>query len=207
MSDIIVAFHIGRGGRFHNPGHKSFIGEKSIGEFTEDLFTRFEHQDKFCNRLGWDESFNGVKCILDCLTDEDFETLETYYGISQDDLGELEYYCGASGASVGLTESDVDSGIGIINIDHGYNTTYTKYLTDCDEDELEIIREFTGWKSYELDDYVNPKWIIQDWTGKNIFPNKEFESFEEGWEFVYENIQEEFEDGGTYEDIHVVPKK
>lgn len=23
---IIVAFHIGRGGRFHNPGHKKFKG-------------------------------------------------------------------------------------------------------------------------------------------------------------------------------------
>lgn len=28
--DTIVSFHIGRGGRFHNPGHLSFIGEMDI---------------------------------------------------------------------------------------------------------------------------------------------------------------------------------
>jgi len=207
MSDIIVAFHIGRGGRFYNAGHKSFIGEEPIGKFTEDLYTRFENQDKFSDRLGWDEGFGSIKCILDCLTDEDFDTLETCYGISQEDLGEIEYYCGASGASVGLTQSDVDSGVGTINIDHGYNTTYTKFLSGCDEEELEIIREYTGWKSQDLEEYVNPKWIIEDWAGNRMFSNEEFETYEEGWEFIYENIQEEYEGDGTYDDVYVVPKK
>jgi len=208
MSDIIVAFHIGRGGRSHNPGHKSFIGEKSIGEFTEDLFTRFEHQDKFHNRLGWDESFGGVKCIIDCLTDEDFETLETYYGISRDDLGELEYYCGASGNSVGLTQTDVASGVGVINIDYDYDTTYAKYLSDCDKDELELIRKYTGWKSNELKEYIST-FIIQDWAGNRMFPEETFETYEDAWEFIYDNVDNsEYDKTGdendnVYQDIYV----
>lgn len=48
--------------------------------------------------------------------------------------------------------------------------------------------------------------VIVDWTGKRLFPDKEFDSFEEGWDFVYENIHEEYEGDGAYEDIYVEPK-
>ena len=30
QNQTIVAFHVGRGGRYWNPGHVSFIGEKKI---------------------------------------------------------------------------------------------------------------------------------------------------------------------------------
>ena len=30
MGNLIVAFHVGRGGRFYNGGHVSFIGEKNM---------------------------------------------------------------------------------------------------------------------------------------------------------------------------------
>ena len=40
-ADTIVAFHIGRGGHFHNPGHLSFIGKKLISDFTDSLFIGF----------------------------------------------------------------------------------------------------------------------------------------------------------------------
>ena len=33
QNQTIVAFHVGRGGRYWNPGHVSFIGEKKISEF------------------------------------------------------------------------------------------------------------------------------------------------------------------------------
>jgi hypothetical protein len=32
QKSIIVAFHIGRGGRFNNGGHKTYLGEKDINE-------------------------------------------------------------------------------------------------------------------------------------------------------------------------------
>ena len=50
------------------------------------------------------------------------------------------------------------------------------------------------------------KFVIIDWTGNRLFPNQEFESFQDGWAFIYENIHEEFEDDGTYDDVLVVPK-
>jgi hypothetical protein len=51
------------------------------------------------------------------------------------------------------------------------------------------------------------KFIIQDWAGNHLFKDKEFNSFEEGWEFIYENVQEETEDDGTYEDLYVIKKE
>lgn len=37
-ADLIIAFHIGRGGHFNNAGHLTFIGERDINEFTDKLF-------------------------------------------------------------------------------------------------------------------------------------------------------------------------
>lgn len=47
-------------------------------------------------------------------------------------------------------------------------------------------------------------YIIQDWAGNRMFPRKTFESFEDGWDFIYENIPEEKEWDGTYDDIFIV---
>jgi hypothetical protein len=49
------------------------------------------------------------------------------------------------------------------------------------------------------------KYIIQDWAGNRMFPNNEFDSFEDGWAFIHENIHEETEDDGTYDDVFVIP--
>lgn len=46
------------------------------------------------------------------------------------------------------------------------------------------------------------KFIIQDWAGNHMFPDKVFDSFEDGWGFLYEQFPE---DGGTLDDIFVVP--
>ena len=41
IEDMPVAFHIGRGGEFHNQGHRSYVGQgKFIGDFTDDLFIK-----------------------------------------------------------------------------------------------------------------------------------------------------------------------
>lgn len=49
--------------------------------------------------------------------------------------------------------------------------------------------------------------IVEDWAGNRIFPDKEFETFEDGWDHIYENIQEETEDDGTYDDYFVIEKE
>ena len=107
-SGIIVAFQIGRGGRFYNPGHRTFIGEKEIGEFTNDLFL-----------------MDGANEYTDC-----------------------------NGNTVGLTVDEEKTGIGRINIDNEYDTTYTCLIEDCDEKEIEIIKESNEYKSHELLDYL-----------------------------------------------------
>jgi len=88
----IVAFHIGRGGRYYNAGHLSYIGEYEISHFINDLFIQE----------------NG------------------------------EYFDGSEN-SVGLTEKEVETGIGRIDVDGLYDTTYCKFLDECNEEELELI--------------------------------------------------------------------
>jgi hypothetical protein len=62
------------------------------------------------------------------------------------------------------------------------------------------------------------KFIIQDWAGnvldvhslRFLRPNfavpKRFTSFEAGWGWIYENIKEETEGDGTYDDVYVLPE-
>ncbi|MBN2776829.1 MAG: hypothetical protein JXR36_04260 [Bacteroidales bacterium] len=101
--NTIVAFHIGRGGKFYNAGYLTYLGEKEIGNFVDDLFPR------------------------------------------GDQLGEIRYYDGG-GDDTELTQEEVNSGIGTINIDNDYDTTYTKYLCDCDEREINaILRDRTHY--------------------------------------------------------------
>ena len=50
------------------------------------------------------------------------------------------------------------------------------------------------------------KYIIEDWAGNRLFPTQEFETFEDGWDFIYDNIHEDSEDDGTYDDVYVIEK-
>lgn len=108
--NTIVAFHIGRGGRFHNAGFKTFIGEKNINDFINDLFIKDRENGKFCTP---------------------------------------EYVDGC-GNLVDLTVKEAKTGIGCINIDFDYNTTYTKFLADCTETEIKLIIESNEWNKENL---------------------------------------------------------
>jgi len=145
----IVAFHIGRGGRFHNQGHLSFKGINEISYFTNDLFTKYENQDQFKNRFGFDDAGDNQKCILDLITDKNFEELEEKFGISEKDLGE-EIYIDGNGNQVGLTVAEAGTGIGYIDIDADYNTTYTKHLSDCTNNEISAIIDSSEWNRTEI---------------------------------------------------------
>lgn len=56
------------------------------------------------------------------------------------------------------------------------------------------------------------KFIIIDWAGNHLFKDKEFNSFEEGWEFIYENVDNsEFDLSGddnddNYQEYYVINK-
>jgi hypothetical protein len=146
----IVAFHIGRGGRFNNQGFLTFIGEEKISKFTGDLFCRFENEHKFSGRYGFDNTYSDQKCILDLITDGEFDELEEKFGISKEMLGEETYYHQNS-CSTGLTANEYETGIGRIEIDHDYDTTYTTYLENCNENEIQAIKDSSYWnKEYLL---------------------------------------------------------
>jgi hypothetical protein len=57
---------------------------------------------------------------------------------------------------------------------------------------------------------MSKKFIIQDWAGNRMFPENTFDTFEDGWEFVDENVDNsEFEKSGdendnALQDIYVV---
>lgn len=56
------------------------------------------------------------------------------------------------------------------------------------------------------------KWIIEDWCGNVLFKGKEFDSFDEGWSFIYENDPEPAEDSPEwldhwFDDYYVVNKR
>ena len=64
-SKIIVAFHTGRGGRFNNAGHKTFIGEKDFKQLvslqSNNLFiVKRDNYGRFCKPYFADGSGNEV---------------------------------------------------------------------------------------------------------------------------------------------------
>ena len=95
--ELIVAFHIGRGGRFYNSGHLSYIGENTINSFTNDLFLN--------------------------------ESQTMYTDTNGNELLSVE-----------------NNGIGCIDIDGEYDTTYTCKVSDLNEKEIEVIvNRGAGW--------------------------------------------------------------
>jgi hypothetical protein len=45
------------------------------------------------------------------------------------------------------------------------------------------------------------KYIIQDWAGNVLFNGREFDSFEDGWDFISEHMA-----GGEDSNVEVIPK-
>ena len=54
---------------------------------------------------------------------------------------------------------------------------------------------------------MKTKYIIVDWANNHLFKDKVFNTPEEGMDFIYENVKEENEDDGTYDDYFVVEQK
>ena len=77
-----------------------------------------------------------------------------------------------------------------------------------------------GWTDLELSDYEidyqagewdeTHTFIIQDWAGNRMFPEHAFETFEDAWEFIYENVDNSTydetgnENDNVYQDIYVI---
>lgn len=137
-----------------NSGFKRYLGENNIGHYTNDLYTQFENESKIHSNLRNDQKTESISdSFFDMCTDQDVDKMLEVFGITEDELGELMYMDGG-GNFTELSQSDVDSGIGTINIDHDYDTTYTKFISDCDEHEVELIIKSHEYKSPELEEFI-----------------------------------------------------
>lgn len=87
---IIVAFHIGRGGRYYNSGHKSYIGEKSFKEIISENQNHIYIKDRdvngkyikpiITNESGNEISDNNINDETGTLNfDEDYDTTISKY--------------------------------------------------------------------------------------------------------------------------------
>ncbi|NCX93142.1 MAG: hypothetical protein EBX40_00485 [Gammaproteobacteria bacterium] len=144
LGKTIVAFHIGRGGEFYNQGHRTFLGEKEIGEFTDDLFLNFENQHSIYRKIQ-SRYLPNLSSLYDAAIeniDDDKSIaararIEKFLGVK---FGELVYF-DEGGNPVDLTAEEEATGLGRIDCDGEYDTTYTKYLEDCTDEELRLIVE------------------------------------------------------------------
>lgn len=172
--NAIVAFHIGRGGHFNNPGHVAYLGQHGIGHYTDDLFCDYDlsevvsrlekqHEDWDTEDTSYDDKIIMTKkdVFHSLVNDENFDELEKRFNVKEEELGE-KYYSDGAGNNTGLTEKECETGIGRINEDGHYDTTYAQKLSDCSEGELRLIynsNEF-GYMSALLTDYII--WMLAD---------------------------------------------
>ena len=102
--NILVRFHIGRGGLFNNQGHETYVG------------TVKELADCFGESMVIDQDENGTR-----LPDEEWQLID-------------------DGGNVILQGREhIESPTGVLDWDGQYDTDVVKYLSECSDDEYQII--------------------------------------------------------------------
>jgi 2',3'-cyclic-nucleotide 2'-phosphodiesterase (5'-nucleotidase family) len=114
MSRVIVAFHVGRGGRFNNGGHITYIGESNFTDLIGLNDSHLYYQDRVKGKFS------------------------------------KPYYSDCNGTIIVDTD-EYGKEVGTLEFDTIYDTDYCKYIEDCNDSELELISNYTGYKSYELE--------------------------------------------------------
>lgn len=136
--NAIVSFHIGRGGRFHYQGHKTFAGYHDMNQIvsweTNDLSVQFENYASLLpNQL--DEKYDAiVDAFSEAEYNGDFSALNKL-GITKEQCGKL-VYIDLNGKH--MIECDHD-GTGILDWDGEYDTDYSQRVSDCSDEELHLI--------------------------------------------------------------------
>ena len=105
--NLKVRFHIGRGGHFHNAGHKTYVGT--------------------------------VNDLSDCFGDYSIVISEDENGKP---LPDSDWQLVDGGGNVILSGRDkIESETGILNWDGEYDTDIVRNLSECDDDEYQMIRD------------------------------------------------------------------
>lgn len=53
---------------------------------------------------------------------------------------------------------------------------------------------------------MGKRFVIEDWAGNHLFPHKTFDSFQDGWDFLYYQFPDE-EDLSDYYVVEYNPEK
>ena len=132
MKQLFVRFHIGRGGRFNNQGHLSFINEDNF----QDLISDFK---------GGANLFE-VNSVYDEETD------------TEKDLPEEEWYLYDAGNKILVQGKEaMEADTGCLDWDGEYDTDYVTTTDELNDKEIECLWDAyckDAWMSDELKDAI-----------------------------------------------------
>lgn len=132
MKQLFVRFHIGRGGRFNNQGHLSFVNEDNF----QDLISACKD----------DANLFEVNSVYDEETD------------TEKDLPEEEWYLYDAGNKILVQGRDaMEADTGCLDWDGEYDTDYVKTTDELNDKEIECLWEAyckDAWMSDELKDAI-----------------------------------------------------
>ena len=103
MKRTVVHFHVGRGGRFNNPGYKTFVG-------VEDM-----HPSE--SSIVFEQDEDGKP-----LPDKDWVLVD------------------GGGSELMRGKANILARTGRLDYDGEYNTDIFKYIEDCNDEEVELIK-------------------------------------------------------------------
>jgi hypothetical protein len=166
VGDKIVAFHISGGGG--NRNKREYVGQKKISDFVGDLFVYANNHEQVISSIF---DFDGVEwrdkvenAYYDYCNHQDPEDKAFVEEAIALEIGELVYLTDTRYGTC-LSIKDAETGIGRVDIDGDYDTTYTCYLKDCDLNELKIIKASHEYQflSSEAKEYVKLKAELLEW--------------------------------------------
>ena len=106
-TQTVVMFHIGRGGRFNNGGHKTFEGVRDL-TWAPDI----------CTLINTDEEDGSL------LHEDEWRLIED-----------------ASERTLLEGREAIESRTGVLDYDGIYDTDIFKYVEDCTDDELQLLKQ------------------------------------------------------------------
>ena len=128
MKSTLITFHVGRGGRFHNAGHKTYSGtNETIDDVRGQIgdkhpsYLRYENIADVLKPFDNTPNFEKIRELIDnCENDNcyNFELLK--YKITEENLGEL-IWVDSNGSQMMWENED---GTGSIDIDKEYNSYF-----------------------------------------------------------------------------------
>ena len=157
-----------RAGGGGNGNKREYVGEKQISEFVSDLFVYANNHE---NVMGSILDFDGVEwrdkvenAYYDYCNHQDPDDKAFVEEAIALEIGQLVYFTDTRHYT-GLSLEEANSGIGRIDIDGDYDTTYTCRLKDCDLNELKIIKAGHDYQflSSEAKEYIKLKSELLEW--------------------------------------------